>query len=140
VKLRVIGDRSQGWAEVGQSWGGKLEAVVHINHPNHRLCNSLSLQKSCDATTASLLPLQGRWDGVAFATISTSQESQVVTELLDTWRPLIALVALPGHCRRNHLRHKDPSRRLLPLTPPDYTQLEIGKLQHRQFGGVTATA
>ncbi len=133
MKVRAVGARSWGWAEAAISWGAEVEAVVPEEQDNQLLRSKFDIHAVHDYATAAhaTLPPSGQWDGIVLTTIHTPQESRDLCNLLDRWRPLIVIAALPPATSRAR------GRKLLPWCPPSYKRTTFAPVSHPAVGGVT---
>jgi hypothetical protein len=122
VKVRVIGDCSLGWVEVAEGWGARIDAVVFGAKPCQVLRRRFSHLTRIDFTSAMNLCVRKPWDGIVFATVKDAEAADAVRKLVERWRPLITVLAVPscvprsrwrpwvqglGHAQRWTVRHQD---------------------------------
>ena len=58
VKYRIVGDDALGWAEAASSWGGHVEAIIHMVLDHHSISDRLKLPKSLRVDEARTRPPQ----------------------------------------------------------------------------------
>ncbi|KAL7534634.1 LOW QUALITY PROTEIN: hypothetical protein ACHAXR_008891, partial [Thalassiosira sp. AJA248-18] len=140
VLVRVFGDSSFGWAEATTSWGGTLEAFITSRACNKSIRNKFKLPTTLSyAGSQNLSPAGQDWDGIFCATIREDSDARKAKALFQTWRPLIAIFALPSCLSRSRmLSFTRGTRGDRPLQNPDYQRLVVN-VRHHEVGGVTNT-
>ena len=72
VRVRVVGSSSLGWLEVADSWGARVEAVVHGEIPDPAVNCRFNYLTRIDITSAFKFPPQTAWDGMVLGTVGST--------------------------------------------------------------------
>eukprot|EP00986_Skeletonema_menzelii_P016382 scaffold14397_cov80-Skeletonema_menzelii.AAC.1 len=130
IRVRVIGVHSGAWGEMAAQWGASVECVVGRGgnglNTLYQYMNLISLEE------ARRLPPHGKFPGVVFSTIRHEEDARTVRELLELWRPSIAIASMPegwGRLKANRALKVGENAKKLYV-----------KVTHQEVGGVTVGA
>ena len=73
VRVRVVGNSSLGWLELADSWGARVEAVVHERTEEPAVYRRFDYLTRINITAAFELPPRAPWDGLVLGTVTSTQ-------------------------------------------------------------------